>query len=226
MGEERNHYVYLYFRLNGVPVYVGQGKGDRWKCHKKPSPKGKNLHLWNLIQSAKALGKPLPVVIFRSNLTVEESIELEALLIEWYGREARGGPLVNQTDRHGGTPGWKASGEWRDHRRTKALEMWADPEIRATLCAKKKGNQNNKDAPRTQKWCAAISKSLEGNQRTLGYKHREDSCEKMRLRWQDPEWRANEMHRRKNSGMYGAEAVARRAAKRITNNQAKKTASV
>jgi hypothetical protein len=92
-------YVYVYFRLDGTPCYVGKGKGHRVFDRK-------NKHFQAIL---KASNKRLPVVIIRSNLTEQEAFDIEVALIATIGREVDGGPLVNLTLGGEGVSGFKFS---------------------------------------------------------------------------------------------------------------------
>jgi len=87
------YYVYVYFRLNGEPCYIGKGKEDRWLVHEKRCT---NKRLWRIIQKS---GGELPKVIIRDCLTNDEAKEIEKAFIKALGRLDLGtGPLVNLTD--------------------------------------------------------------------------------------------------------------------------------
>jgi len=86
-------YVYVIFRPDGMPCYVGKGCGSRWMHHER---KGKcsNHRLAQII--AKADG-PLPKVKLREKLTSAEACAIEVAFIAAIGR-GRHGPLVNMTN--------------------------------------------------------------------------------------------------------------------------------
>lgn len=102
-------YVYILFRLNGIPCYVGKGKGDRWLRHEGRA-KHKNKRLGSIVDQARAVGKELPKFKVAEDLTEEESFNLERLLIGCMGR-GDNGPLVNLTDGGDGLSGYKPSAE-------------------------------------------------------------------------------------------------------------------
>lgn len=102
-------YVYVYFRLNGSPCYVGKGRGSRWVKHKNGA--GGNSHLMRIIQKS---GGDLPRVKIRTQLTNEQAIEIECALIAAIGREKDGGPLVNLSKGGDGVPGHYPSQETRE----------------------------------------------------------------------------------------------------------------
>jgi hypothetical protein len=95
-GLMNDFYVYIYFRLNGVPCYVGKGRGYRWAEHEYK--RSSNPILARIIEKA---GRPLPKIKVREGLSNEEAIATEIAFIAAIGREHVGGPLVNLTD--GGT---------------------------------------------------------------------------------------------------------------------------
>lgn len=84
-------YVYIIFRPDGRPCYVGKGHGDRWTRTRGLG----NPHLARIITKA---GDDLPRVKIRDGLTEAEAFEIERALIKAIGREKDGGPLVNLTD--------------------------------------------------------------------------------------------------------------------------------
>lgn len=86
-------YIYIIFRPNGVPCYIGKGKGARWRMYEMGYYH--NLHLERIACNA---GGDLPIVKIRSGLSEVEAFETEIALIRAIGREANGGPLVNLTD--------------------------------------------------------------------------------------------------------------------------------
>jgi hypothetical protein len=100
MRSNNDYYVYVIFRPNGVPCYVGKGRGKRSEHHAKFSH---NRHLKNIYAQA---GGKLPLVKIRDNLTDAEACTLEVAFIAAIGREDLGlGPLVNFCDGGEGVSG-------------------------------------------------------------------------------------------------------------------------
>lgn len=128
----RVFYVYVLFRLNGIPCYVGKGKDDRWLCHFKIGAAHTNRHLARIIAKA---GGMLPKIKFREGLTEAEALALEVALIAAIGREARGGPLVNLTDGGDGVSGMRHSVEAKTAIRTKMLGRVISKETRLKISA-------------------------------------------------------------------------------------------
>lgn len=97
--DKRESYVYILFRPNGIPCYVGKGIADRWLVHEK---KARNPHLAAIIAKA---GGSIPRVKIREGLTDAEACETEIAFIAAIGRKVNGGPLVNMTDGGDGVRG-------------------------------------------------------------------------------------------------------------------------
>lgn len=98
-------YVYAFFRMSGVPCYIGKGCGDRWNNRNRTH----NRHLQNIFKKEP----DLPVVIVRSGISEAEAFEIEMALIAAIGRTKNGGPLVNATDGGEGVKGHSHSEETR-----------------------------------------------------------------------------------------------------------------
>lgn len=166
-------YVYIYFRPNGVPCYVGKGCRSRWIKHERDCH---NPHLAAIIRVA---GGELPKVKIREGLTHDEAIEIERAFILAIGREPYG-PLVNQTDGGEGMEGWSPSQETRakmrlkwqrqDHnkREQARLRVLQSPEHRAKMSALQKGR------PLTPEWKAKVVAA------TWGRKHSPEAIERSR----------------------------------------------
>lgn len=94
-----NYYVYAYLRDDGSPYYIGKGKDKRaWKKNKRDIIKVPN--------------DPSRIVILNSDLTDEQSIDIEKQLIREYGRKDLGtGILRNMTDGGEGLSGFKKTKE-------------------------------------------------------------------------------------------------------------------
>ncbi|MHB1267072.1 MAG: NUMOD3 domain-containing DNA-binding protein [Acidithiobacillus ferriphilus] len=172
--EEKRSYVYIIFRRNGIPCYVGQGVGYRYKRHGF-NKNSRNPHLAVIYQASE---DPLPVAIIRDGLSRDEAIEIEAAFIRAIGREANGGPLVNLTDGGEGSLGWKASEEWRKHRSDEAKKLWKNTEYREKMLRPDRERSGNK-TNRTEEFKASMAKRLMGNTHTLGLKHSEETKKKM-----------------------------------------------
>lgn len=96
--ERRDFYVYVIFRSDGRPCYVGKGRGGRWKSH---AYKSTNIHLRRLYAKAASA---LPAIKVREHLTEFDALRTEVALIAAIGRGERG-PLVNLTNGGDGISG-------------------------------------------------------------------------------------------------------------------------
>jgi hypothetical protein len=79
-------YVYVYFRPDGSPCYIGKGKGSRWKKFM-----GHNQSVRDL---AKNSSGELPCVIIREGLSEKEAFDIEMAFVKAIGRNQ----LLNGTD--------------------------------------------------------------------------------------------------------------------------------
>jgi hypothetical protein len=163
-------YVYILFRLNGIPCYVGKGKGDRWVRHEGCS-RHSNIRLRSIIAQAKASGKDLPKCKVAENLTESEAFELERLLIGLMGR-GRNGPLVNLTDGGEGPAGMKQTPESNVLRSAALKGKPKSPEHAAAVGAAHKGKKRSTGWWSTQEGRAKQKKNNRGN---LGNEHSEDT---------------------------------------------------
>ena len=169
-------YVYILFRPNGHPCYVGKGKGYRWRAHYRGKTRH-NPHLRSIIINA---GDEIPCVIIRSSLTEEEAFEIERAFIAAIGRREDGGPLVNLTDGGEGRSGSVATAEarekmsaiWDDQRRAEkaavVARLWSDPEYRDHMVMAHRGYV----MPTEQR--AKIGTGCKGKGRPFGIPHSEE----------------------------------------------------
>lgn len=97
---KRVFYVYVLFRPDGRPCYIGKGKNNRWLHHERYETS--NLHLKRIIKRADGM---LPKAKIAEGLSEKEAFELEVDLIRNIGREKDGGPLVNLTNGGDGCSG-------------------------------------------------------------------------------------------------------------------------
>ncbi|RYD77087.1 MAG: GIY-YIG nuclease family protein [Verrucomicrobiaceae bacterium] len=84
-----DYYVYLLLdpRKCWIPFYVGKGKGGRAQMHLRESAKkSSNPRRWNVIQRIRAEGLEPKILKWKENLLESEAYDLEAQLIERFGR--------------------------------------------------------------------------------------------------------------------------------------------
>lgn len=149
------HYVYIYFDQNGEPIYVGKGKGRRFKVHLNGAC---NPYLRNKIAKMRRNGFEPTVRIVARFETHEEALDAEVWLIAGY--RAAGIKLCNLTD--GGEGVINLSSEilakrnaaiGRAHRKpelqaaasARMTERMSSPEIRADNSARMKARHKRPD---------------------------------------------------------------------------------
>ena len=135
MTDRRESYVYILFRPNGIPCYVGKGVGSRWLRHERQTH---NPILERIIKKA---GGSLPKIKIRENLTDAEACETEVAFIAAIGRFAHGGPLVNLTDGGEGIAGHEHSEETKQKMSSAAKGKKQSPEHIAKLSEVRKGRK-------------------------------------------------------------------------------------
>jgi hypothetical protein len=203
-------YVYIVYRPDGRPCYVGKGTGGRWERHDR---RDRNPHFFAIRQKH---GKNLPTFKFKTGLTDEDALALEVRLIAIIGRETHGGPLVNMTDGGEGARSHKPSAEWLKRRSEAAREVWKRPEFRAAQIERMRGNSHSKK-PHTlsPEWKSELTEKMRGNSHTKGTKHSPEARLKMKSKWDDPAYREKMMASRRAKGMYTPEWMAALNARRL-----------
>lgn len=196
-------YVYLLYRPDGRPCYVGKGKGDRWFHHGKRGHRSKNLHLLRIIKLA---GGSLRKEKIADGLSEADAFALEIATISNIGRRVNGGPLVNMTDGGEGVSGHRHSAETRAKLGIAAtgkkyrLGMKASDETRAKQSLKKIGSKQSPDhvesriskirgRKRPPDVCAKISAGKIGKH-PRKYTWSPEARERQAERFRDPELRA------------------------------------
>ena len=161
--ERRDSYVYVIFRPNGVPCYVGKGTGKRWT---RDDRRSRNPHFGNIVRNSAA---SLPRIKVQEDLTNDAALKVEIALILAIGREDNGGPLVNLTDGGEGTVGAKMSVAWCANRSVKAAELWKDPLFRSNMIKGLQGNSYSKKPHNLSlEWRQQLTQKMLGNTNTLG----------------------------------------------------------
>lgn len=172
----RVFYIYILFRLNGIPCYIGKGKGNRWLVHEsKHEYKCSNIHLRNIIKQAKKVGKGLPKIKLRENLTEDEALALEVIFIKAIGREKDGGPLVNATDGGDGVSGLVYTPKMREVVRQTRLGTTRRPESNLKTSITMKG------VPKSPEHAANAGAAQRGKPKRFGWWSTEEGRAKQRV---------------------------------------------
>lgn len=190
MSEDRKFYVYVIFRPNGLPCYVGKGFGGRWKRH---SVNSHNHHLRNIYRK---FGPDLPIVKVREFISDFEAIETEVALISIIGRQKEGGPLVNMTNGGEGASGIDDDVKERLSKTLKAV--WKNDELRQRLLtpeaiAKRVAGKRTPEARLSAREKAKSSASAGWETRRANGTDKSGSLKQaasLRARYEDPVFRA------------------------------------
>jgi hypothetical protein len=126
-----HYYVYIYYDSNGIPRYVGKGKGKRGTSHEKNCQKKNHceynsfFHRWLRYQQDEGIS--YTYVRVAQNFTEPDAHELEIIYIARFGRQNDdgAGPLTNLTDGGEGTSGRIVSEEERQRRAEINSAAWA-----------------------------------------------------------------------------------------------------
>jgi hypothetical protein len=105
------YYVYAYVReSNGVPYYIGKGKGQRAYQPHSPATTPKDRS---------------KIIFLETNLSEIGAFALERRYIKWFGRKCNNdGVLVNIADGGQGSAGMIVSPERKKHQSLVATNMW------------------------------------------------------------------------------------------------------
>ena len=126
-----HYYVYIYYDSNGIPRYIGKGKGKRDASHEK-NCQNKNhdefnsfFHRWLRYQQDHNI--PYSCLRVAENFTEPDAHDLEIAYIARFGRQNDGGagPLTNLTDGGEGVSGRIVSEEEKQRRAEISLAAWA-----------------------------------------------------------------------------------------------------
>jgi hypothetical protein len=134
-------YVYVLFRADGTPFYVGAGRKSRWADHEKHARWGirPDLDRLNIIREMIQAGfKGIPKVKIAEGLTHQEARLREIALIAAIGRHPDG-PLTNQTPGGDGYRDQPAELRAKTIARNRA-RIWT-PEMRAKAAASLRGKK-------------------------------------------------------------------------------------
>jgi hypothetical protein len=191
----KDWYVYVLYRPNGVPFYVGKGSGRRLAHSAKHSPT--NIHKRNIIANIHAGGGTVEKRKIATFLAEEDALAFEQKLIREFGRTSDGGLLCNLSEGgEGGATGCVRSDETKEKMRQAALRRYAsaeerlkmsevttkafaDPAVREQRSTAMRGKKKSpahiaklKKRVFTPKWRAAISAAKQGQLK--GVRHSPD----------------------------------------------------
>jgi hypothetical protein len=150
-------YVYVLFRLNGEPFYVGKGKGQRWNDHEWHARKNRygNRHKNFIIRSIITKGREVPKIKIHEGLSEKQAYEYESAIIKAIGCSHERGPLVNcyyeESGRHIISPAML------ENKRQAALKQWSNLTLRELLSKRQRGlcwitnGQEDRRARKTEK---------------------------------------------------------------------------
>ena len=178
MTDTTTFYVYVLFRPDGRPCYVGKGRGGRVMDHYRR--RAFNPHLAAIMALARTQGQELPWRIAAADMTESEALAVEKMLVAALGRNSEGGLLVNLTP--GGDKGFKG-GTHRPESRAKtsaALKgRTKTPEHVAAAAAAQRGGTKKSGWWSTEEGRAKQRQNNSGVFKT-GHRHTPETIEKCR----------------------------------------------
>ena len=165
MNTRTDFYVYVMFREDGTPFYVGKGRGSRITEHEREATRTEmKERRHNIIRRMIAGGIEVPKVKLHEGLTETVAFEYERALIAAIGRADLGrGSLANKTDGGDGASGRKLS----DETLAKLRGRKRSPETRARLSAALLGHKHSSET---------LAKILQSR---IGFRHTPEARAKM-----------------------------------------------
>ena len=140
-------YIYVMFRENGTPFYIGKGKGPRMARHDGHAIRGRPGHHYNIIRAMLARGTEVPKVKLHEGLTEAEAFEYERALIAAIGRvDIQTGPLANKTEGGEGPSGAIRSEDTRKRMSAALKGHKHSPETLAKIVAARVGWRHTAEA--------------------------------------------------------------------------------
>jgi hypothetical protein len=190
--DHMDYYVYIFFRWNGLPFYVGKGRGRRINNHEWYARSGRGTHCANVIRDMLNDGhRDIPRLKIAEGLSSIKAVEYEIAWIAAIGRKTNGGLLVNLTDGGDNPSGYIPSAETRAKNGAAHRGRKCSPQARANMSAGMMGriihpqhlakmNAARLGVPVTDETKAKLSTSLLGNTNKLGHRDTPETLEKKR----------------------------------------------
>jgi hypothetical protein len=158
---ETSFYVYIVFRPDGSPCYVGKGKGYRWRFHLSRSH---NKMLRGIVAKA---GGVVPIVVVRGGMSEADAFQTEMAFIAAIGRFPVG-PLVNLNDGGAGMAGHKQSPETIEKRVSKIRGKSRPRDVVERIAAANRGRKRSDETraklsrPKSAAHRKALSEARDG----------------------------------------------------------------
>lgn len=150
-------YTYV-ISINGIPEYVGKGKGPRCYHHFE----GKN-HFANHLRKAQRENKNIHIEKIIENITEEEAFIKEKELIAIYGRrDLNNGTLFNKTNGGDGVSGKVYSEEERKILSDSGKKAYANRDPKIEKGRREKISKGLKGKKLSEQTCENISKAKKG----------------------------------------------------------------
>lgn len=187
-------YVYILYRPDGRPFYVGKGSGERIEFHRWAAEQGYKARRYSIIRKIWREGGDFAAQKVFEIYDENEAFAMERYLIASIGREN----LTNETDGGDGNYGWVPDEQWRRRKSEQMRGRDRGPEWRANVQAAKIGK------PRSEECKAKIRAALTG--RKLPPEHVEATAagNRSRKRSDDARRRMSEARRgRSKPGLQG-----------------------
>lgn len=169
-----SNYMYGDYNFDYEPIYIGKGKGNRYKQHLMEYNflKDRNKLKINKIKKIiRETDKEPKIIIFEENLTEKQAKDLETKMISIIGRkDLEQGPLTNLTDGGEGSTGRIVSEKTRKKisKKNKKKIAWnkgltkqTDDRIKQ-ISEKLKGNKHTKSRKKNQSISAKKRSNNEG----------------------------------------------------------------
>ena len=210
-----DYYIYALFREDGVPFYIGKGRGGRMFKHEQHAGRpDARARRFTIIRGMLSRALEVPKVKLHDGLTEAIAFEYERALIAAIGRaDLNAGSLANHTDGGDGRSGAQLSLEDRAKKRTAILGRKHSPEALARMRKPKSADHNAalRGKKRSPETCAKMAASQ------LGKKFSPERVEMMRLRRPSPETLAKARGRK-----LSPEHIAKLRARKLSPEQLEK----